>query len=555
MCKECSLCLHADCYQALVVRVNLNPRVNPLPSLNWICGFCKAYTGRVIDKILGQRIAKPLSSNQNRSAKENLAAADIMVKWKDMSYRHVDWIPYTWLAATSKSIKLRMMRPSISSGVLQPYLINDTFNEEHTVVDSIIGMHACSPSIADQRATELKTKGLDATDKRWQLYTACKSVLVVWKGLDETNATWETPPCPADDLDDFVLWSAAYTRCLCAKKIEGVNWLWRNWLERNSCILADEMGLGKTIQIISFILTIFRSSLPDSLRGNEATMSNQGTFPFLVVVPSTLVDNWVGEFRKWAPELVVSRLTGVAEARKIQFERTIFPKSNNDLGCHVVVASYAAFNAPDVVKRLSKARSMWRSVIIDEGHRLKNSESKLYQTLLGFKTRQRVLITGTPLQNDLRELFNLMAFIGAKEFENAKRMDEKYKDPTTEDIAEIQNMIRPYFLRRIKDEVLAKLPPKREFLLPVTMSQLQRNLYRATLEKNVKLLRQIATALHSQDSPTPTHVAADGSAVATGAKAINGSSSSGHATRARSTISNEPPKIVGSISLHNLLME
>ncbi|KAJ1941948.1 hypothetical protein EC988_006622, partial [Linderina pennispora] len=307
LCKECGNRYHADCYRSLVARVNLTDTdVTQLPRTNWACDFCKVYQNQVIEKLLGQRIEPPSNSAQSRSTKQNIAAADVKVKWKDMSYRHLDWVPFVWLFVISKATKLRMMRTSFANGVLQPSAINDTFNEEYTVVDYIIGIRPCTASIARQREAELYRKQLDATDPKWQLYTACKQVLVVWKGLDESSATWEVPPCPSDNLDDFELWSAAYNRWLCAEKvsliesnrlndmkrrqflitrqamqtitaqpqyfaggelypyqIEGLNWLWKNWLERKSCILADEMGLGKTIQIISLILTIYRSSIPD----------------------------------------------------------------------------------------------------------------------------------------------------------------------------------------------------------------------------------------------------------------------------------------------------
>ncbi|KAI7821289.1 SNF2 family N-terminal domain-containing protein, partial [Kickxella alabastrina] len=246
---------------------------------------------------------------------------------------------------------------------------------------------------------------------------------------------------------------------------------------------------------------VYHSTIPDSLRGIEATKSNCGTFPFLIVVPSTLIDNWMAEFRAWAPFLVVCKLSGQAASREIQLETTLFRKQAQgklDLCCHVVLASYES-----IIKRgipqFTNPSFIWQAIVFDEGHRLKNNQSKTYQELKKFNAHQRVVLTGTPLQNDLRELFNLLGFIDPDKSNEMVNIGASFDVTDERSVGLVRDMINPYILRRTRDKIPDLVPPKYELILPVPMSELQRKLYRATLTKNTKLLYDIARALRKND--------------------------------------------------------
>ncbi|KAI9500879.1 SNF2 family N-terminal domain-containing protein, partial [Coemansia spiralis] len=270
-------------------------------------------------------------------------------------------------------------------------------------------------------------------------------------------------------------------------QLTGVNWLLSRWIESKPAILADDMGMGKTIQVISFLSAIYHSTIPPDLKDMQAAISNAGTFPFLVIVPATLINNWMNEFKSWAPDLVVAQLSGRSAEREIQLKHTLFNSDDThrkDLRCHVVLTSYEAISNLSGISVFAAHDFIWQAIILDEGHRLKNDQTKMYAILSRFKTRQRVLLTGTPLQNDVRELFSLVSFLDPDVFGNATSLHAKYSADTPEGIGQIKELIRPYILRRKKEDQLLLVPPKCELILPVSMTNLQRELYKATLSRN-----------------------------------------------------------------------
>ncbi|EWC44155.1 hypothetical protein DRE_06980 [Drechslerella stenobrocha 248] len=258
-------------------------------------------------------------------------------------------------------------------------------------------------------------------------------------------------------------------------QMDGMNWLYNRWYEGKNAILADEMGLGKTIQIISFL---------------EILHQEHRVWPFLIVAPHSTVPNWMRELRTWAPSLRVVAFFGSSEALRLTRKYELFNNAPNasarDLKCHVVVTSYQA-----IADHSSSLKPVpWQALIVDEGQRLKSDDTILYRELWTFKFSHKVLLTGTPLQNNIRELFNLLQFLDPKSI-NAEELEEQYAEVNKDNLHELHDMIRPYFLRRTKAQALKDLPPLSDIIVPLTLSKLQQKLYSSVLKKDAELIRAI----------------------------------------------------------------
>ncbi|ORX91536.1 hypothetical protein K493DRAFT_286696 [Basidiobolus meristosporus CBS 931.73] len=259
-------------------------------------------------------------------------------------------------------------------------------------------------------------------------------------------------------------------------QLDGLNWLLYKWKNRCSCILADDMGLGKTIQIISFLSVLY----------NAHAVRN-----FLLVVPNSVTSNWLKELLKWAPNLIVTPYYGTNTNRDVLRRHKLF-KNNDDrpaqLKCHAVVTTYESMiSDADILSRIVP----WEVLVVDEGHRLKNESSRLFVQLNKLTVRHKILLTGTPLQNDMNELFNLMSFVDPKIFAQKEKMAVEYQKLTKARVEELHSMLKPYFLRRTKEEVLQSLPKKIEVIVPIGMSAVQKELYKGILSQNHDLLKSI----------------------------------------------------------------
>jgi SNF2 family DNA or RNA helicase len=240
------------------------------------------------------------------------------------------------------------------------------------------------------------------------------------------------------------------------------------------------MGLGKTIQTIGLIAYIME------------TKNNNG--PFLVVVPLSTLANWVNEFTKWAPDCTIVIYNGSKPERKAIFELQMASGQYN-----VVLTTYD-FIMKDV-RYLRK--TYWQYIIVDEGHRMKNANSKFAQTLgTIYQSRNRILLTGTPLQNELSELWSLLNFLLPKIFNSVDNFemwfsqpfsayqgskDEQKSDVLNEEeriliINRLHAVLRPFVMRRIKDNVLDQLPDKTELVVRCELSAWQKIAYRQLAE-------------------------------------------------------------------------
>lgn len=270
----------------------------------------------------------------------------------------------------------------------------------------------------------------------------------------------------------------------------GVNWLNLLYRRKLSCILADEMGLGKTIQVISFL----------------ASMKEQGNKgPHLIVVPSSTLENWCREFARFAPSISVQTYYAGKEERSM-LRQTLTDtqrcNSKNGVGWEVLITTYNLAQGDDRDRKFFR-RIDWNCCIYDEGHVLKNFQSQRYQSLLKFGSNWRLLLTGTPLQNNLQELVSLMNFILPDQFATALgdlRAIFKVKGDSTvsllsqERISRAKKMMTPFVLRRRKDQVLKDLPNKTERIEWCDMTELQRSIYTDALQRSRKTLL---------DAPTP----------------------------------------------------
>lgn len=257
-------------------------------------------------------------------------------------------------------------------------------------------------------------------------------------------------------------------------QLQGLNWLISLYENKLSGILADEMGLGKTLQTISFL---------GYLRYYE-----QLDGPFIVIVPKSTLDNWRREFKKWTPDVNTVVLQGTKEDRQ-NIIGNILMKAKFD----VCITSFEMVIREKA--KLSKFR--WQYMVIDEAHRIKNEESSLSQIIRLFYSKNRLLITGTPLQNNLHELWALLNFLlpdvfGDNEifnewFEQTKKDDDDQNDEGDKEAVEkLHKILSPFLLRRVKADVEKSLLPKKEINVYVGMTAMQVKWYKNLLEKDIE---------------------------------------------------------------------
>uniref|UniRef100_A0A667ZKN7 SWI/SNF related BAF chromatin remodeling complex subunit ATPase 4a n=1 Tax=Myripristis murdjan TaxID=586833 RepID=A0A667ZKN7_9TELE len=261
-------------------------------------------------------------------------------------------------------------------------------------------------------------------------------------------------------------------------QIKGLEWLVSLYNNNLNGILADEMGLGKTIQTIALI-----TYLMEYKRING---------PFLIIVPLSTLSNWVYEFDKWAPSVVKVSYKGSPAARRSFVPILRSGKFN------VLLTTYEYIIKDKQV--LAKLR--WKYMIVDEGHRMKNHHCKLTQVLnTHYLAPRRLLLTGTPLQNKLPELWALLNFLLPTIFKSCSTFEQWFNAPfamtgekvdlneeeTILIIRRLHKVLRPFLLRRLKKEVEAQLPEKVEYVIKCDMSALQRVLYRHMQAKGVLL--------------------------------------------------------------------
>ena len=266
-------------------------------------------------------------------------------------------------------------------------------------------------------------------------------------------------------------------------QLDGLNWIISLYERGLNGILADEMGLGKTIQSIAFLAYLKQFQKKNGY--------------FLVVVPKSTMPNWSRECKLWCPRLNVVVLNPVKEER----EETLELISQHKF--EVVITSYEGVNI--CINKLRKIK--WEVLIIDEAHRIKNENALLSKNVRLFQSKFRLLVTGTPLQNNLHELWSLLNFLLPDIFSSSSDFDEWFnmsgdnkdnkklegdvelmedtEDKNAEIVQQLHKILKPFLLRRTKSEVEKTLPPKKEIHIKVGLTELQKDIYKNLLTRSL----------------------------------------------------------------------
>lgn len=248
-------------------------------------------------------------------------------------------------------------------------------------------------------------------------------------------------------------------------QVQGLNWLISLHENSISGILADEMGLGKTLQTIAFLAYL------------RYVQEVEG--PHIVIVPKSTLDNWNREFHRWTPDVNVLVLQGDKDERAKIIKNQLL-EGNFD----VCISSYEL-----VIREKAQLRKVaWQYIIVDEAHRIKNEDSMLSQIIRLFHSRNRLLITGTPLQNNLHELWALLNFLLPDVFSDSQVFDQWFESQESDQdqvVQQLHKVLSPFLLRRVKSDVEKSLLPKKEVNIYTGMSEMQVKWYKRLLEKDI----------------------------------------------------------------------
>eukprot|EP00927_Polykrikos_kofoidii_P015978 TRINITY_DN17163_c0_g2_i1.p1 TRINITY_DN17163_c0_g2~~TRINITY_DN17163_c0_g2_i1.p1 ORF type:complete len:917 (-),score=149.53 TRINITY_DN17163_c0_g2_i1:293-3043(-) len=324
-----------------------------------------------------------------------------------------------------------------------------------------------------------------------------KQLTAIGKGSTEALEAWRAAPSDADmrDLfsrlvhnkqDDDVRVPEELNAELLPHQVEGLEWLASLYANSLHGILADEMGLGKTIQTISLLLYI------KERKGNVG--------PHLIVAPKSTLGNWQTEFTRFAPGYKVLVMTGDAEGREACLDA--FRKGVERCDPVALVTNYE-----QVYRNKALITTEWQLVVVDEGHRLKNPDTQLHKAMVQLRCRMRLLLTGTPLQNSVGELWALLHYLlpdlfsvlmdfktwFARPFRGIEGLNEfeVQLNPEQEQqvIARMHTLLAPFLLQRLKCEALAdRLPARIEETIRVPLSAWQRSSYKDLERRTIRLM-------------------------------------------------------------------
>ena len=493
----------------------------------WHCKECQEHAGKKVGSLVAWRPSVREKYTKGQTIFDfNEDDIEYLVKWEDKSYNHCVWLPGGWvygtIAATMRNAFFKRTLGEKADGnegdrardSLMRWSEAEAIHESWITPDIILDVKSVPRNREDEKRYNRLPRDEKFEDDLSRVLHVTR-IMVKYEGLSYSDVAWDTPPDPSsgalwegflDAYREYLnglhfqvdLWRNMKERVdqfreldfgtqievkeqpkglkrgnLMAYQLEGLNWMLFNFKSSKNVILADEMGLGKTVQVVALLSSLIQD--------------NPKVWPFLIVVPNATCANWRREIKKWAPGLRVVAYYGGRISQSYALEYELFPGRNRELKAHVVIMSYDSVKDPETKTKFNSVK--WAGLVVDEAQALKNDENMLYKALKILNVPFKLLLTGTPLQNNKRELFNLLQFIDPSM--DAQELDQQFEQITKENLPELHSMIRPYFLRRTKAGVLTFLPPMAQIIVPVSMSVLQAKLCKSIMERNPELIRSI----------------------------------------------------------------
>ncbi|MHA7177970.1 DEAD/DEAH box helicase [Arthrobacter sp. Sr24] len=351
-------------------------------------------------------------------------------------------------------------------------------DEEHLMLPNGHYFALDQPEFAQLRRLIEETKSLQ---KPGESLTISRYQAGLWEELKELStsveeaAAWEKSVSGLLELQEVAAVPVPDTLHaeLRPYQQEGFNWLAFLYSNGLGGVLADDMGLGKTLQTLALI-THAKSTA--GAKKPSGTSPGGNSRPFLVVAPTSVVSNWAAEARRFAPTL---NTTAVADTLR---------KSGSDAaslvsGADVVITSYALFRLDNA----AYASQEWAGLILDEAQFVKNHLTKASQLARAFPVKFKLAITGTPMENNLMELWSLFAVTSPGLFPSPTNFADYYRKPVEKDgnaerLKQLRRRIRPLIMRRTKDAVAKELPPKQEQVLELELAPRHRTIYQRHLQ-------------------------------------------------------------------------
>ncbi|KAH0284357.1 SNF2 family DNA-dependent chromodomain-containing ATPase, partial [Aureobasidium sp. EXF-3399] len=417
---------------------------------------------------------------------------EFFIKWQGKAHYHATWEPWTELSSVRGFRRLEnyyrkvveaehflAQDPDVAPEEREKYTLDrETYLDaldDYMKVERVIGEQVGN----DGREYYVKWKSLPYDSCTWEPESLVSELAQneIDRYLDrssrlptsdkrESSLSTRSPYKPFRTQPDYIKFGQ-----LRDFQLAGINFLAHNWCKGNNVILADEMGLGKTVQSVSFMSWLIHD------RRQEG--------PFLVVVPLSTMPAWADTFNNWTPDINYIVYNGNEASRKILREHELLVDGNpRKTKFNVMLTTYEYI----LLDSAFLSQMKWQFMAVDEAHRLKNRDSQLYVKLMDFGAPSRLLITGTPLQNELKELSALMDFLmpGLININDDIPIDDS--EATRQALDDLMKAISPYMIRRVKENVTSDLPGKTEKIIRVELSDVQLEYYKNILTRNYAAL-------------------------------------------------------------------